>query len=81
MVSQLILEGQHAWITALVHELFDPEDVQAILSIPLPIRSNEDKLIWVLSHELYHSHTTYQRTPSIPNSVEEDLEDECTKKN
>lgn len=48
MVSQLILEEQHAWNTASVHELFDPEDVQAILSIPLPIRSNEGKLIWVL---------------------------------
>lgn len=48
MVFQLILEGQHACNTALVHELFDPEDVQAVLSIPLPIRSNEDKLIWVL---------------------------------
>ena len=26
MVSQLILEGQHFWNTALVHELFDPEE-------------------------------------------------------
>ncbi|XP_030923018.1 uncharacterized protein LOC115949893 [Quercus lobata] len=31
----------------MIRELFDPADVPAILSIPLPMRHKEDKSIWV----------------------------------
>ena len=49
MVSQFIGADQHAWNVSFIQELFDPEDIQAILSIPLPITPKEDKLIWVLN--------------------------------
>ena len=49
MVSQFIRADQHAWNVSFIQELFDPEDIQAILSIPLPITPKEDKLIWVLN--------------------------------
>lgn len=73
MAPQLILEGQHAWNTALVNELFDQEDVQAILLIPLLIRSNEDKLIWVLNSKgaftiKYAYHSVIQHTSTLPQS-------------
>ena len=35
----------------MVLELFDHESVKAILSIPIPIRSQPDKLIWTPNSE------------------------------
>ena len=47
MTSQIINSKLHVWKETLIKELFDPEDVPAILSIPLPHTPRADKLIWV----------------------------------
>uniref|UniRef100_A0A7N2LHN6 Uncharacterized protein n=1 Tax=Quercus lobata TaxID=97700 RepID=A0A7N2LHN6_QUELO len=48
MVSQPINQNSHEWKSELVHEIFEAESAQAILSIHLPARVRPDKLIWVL---------------------------------
>ena len=47
MAYQLINHERHAWKESMIRELFDPADVPAILSIPLPMRHREDKFIWI----------------------------------
>lgn len=46
-VNQLIDSDLHCWKPNLVRELFETTSVQAILSIPLPLRPAPDKLIWI----------------------------------
>ena len=46
-VSQLFDPDLHSWKTNLIRELFDPSSAQAILSLPIPFRPSQDKLLWV----------------------------------
>lgn len=47
MVSHLFNPDLHSSKPNLIRELFDPTSAQAILSIPIPFRPSQDKLIWV----------------------------------
>ena len=47
MVSMLFDTETHQWKKDLIQRIFDPPFAQAILSLPIPTRPSEDKLIWV----------------------------------
>lgn len=47
MVSMLFDTETHRWKEDLIQCIFEPPSVQAILSLLIPTRPSEDKLIWV----------------------------------
>lgn len=49
MVSQLFDLDLHCWKSSIIHELFNPNSAQAILSIPLPYYPKKELLMWALN--------------------------------
>ena len=42
----MLVDNENNWKTNLIQQNFVKEDAEAILSIPLPRRQSEDKVIW-----------------------------------
>lgn len=49
-VSDLIIPGTNCWDHALVFSTFSEEEAKMIVSIPLPLTPQIDKLIWPGEH-------------------------------
>ena len=46
MVKELLREDGLEWDTELVRNLFFPQDVEAILSIPISVATTRDRMVW-----------------------------------
>ena len=51
MVSMLFDNETHNWKESLIHQIFEPKSASAVLSLPIPTRPRNDKLIWVLDSQ------------------------------
>lgn len=57
IASKLIDKHNQCWNTALIQEIFSPNEVKAITVIPISIVEKSDKLVWFLSK---YGHFTIQ---------------------
>lgn len=49
--TDLMDKQNHCWSTALIQEIFSPNEVQAILAIPISPIERPDKLVWFHSND------------------------------
>ncbi|KAL4335266.1 hypothetical protein GQ457_07G037440 [Hibiscus cannabinus] len=72
-VSDLIDQESREWKTTLVQEFFNPEDAEAILSIPLSSHEQMDRLVWCGEHSgIYSVRSGYKRLLSAPSLRDSD---------
>ena len=48
MVSMHFGNETYSWKESLIHQIFEPVSASAVLSLPIPTRPRNNKLIWVL---------------------------------